>query len=144
MLPIGQWAKFVPIGRFIGRVAAGFVWRYGGGLPAKKQYCCTYDFLTFRRKIYRYAGITRLMDDLNEGLRTPVPSCSAAATRRRSQRWKPTSNSCARRCSIRGKLTEALCNYDGPQGKDALLKALANLLCDELGWEISATEYCTD
>lgn len=36
-----------------------------------------------------------------------------------------------------GKLTEALCNYDGPQGKDALLKALANLLRDELGWEIS-------
>ena len=36
-----------------------------------------------------------------------------------------------------GKLTEALCNYDGPQGKDALLEALANLLRDELGWEIS-------
>lgn len=37
-----------------------------------------------------------------------------------------------------GKLSEVLCNYDGPQGKDTLLKALANLLCDELGWQISS------
>lgn len=35
-----------------------------------------------------------------------------------------------------GKLTDALCNYDGPQGKNALLDALAELLRDELGWMI--------
>lgn len=35
------------------------------------------------------------------------------------------------------KLSEVLCNYNGQQGKDALLKALVNLLCDELGWQIS-------
>lgn len=36
----------------------------------------------------------------------------------------------------RGQVTEALCNYDGPQGKDLLLKALAKMLRDELGWQI--------
>ncbi len=37
-----------------------------------------------------------------------------------------------------GKLTEALCNYDGPQGKDVLRHALADLLKKELGWELDA------
>jgi len=35
-----------------------------------------------------------------------------------------------------GKLTDALCNYDGPQGKDTFLNALADLLRETLGWEI--------
>lgn len=37
-----------------------------------------------------------------------------------------------------GKLTEALCNYDGPQGKDVLRHALAGMLKKELGWELDA------
>ena len=35
-----------------------------------------------------------------------------------------------------GKALDALCNYDGPQGKSELLALLANMLRDELGWEI--------
>lgn len=37
-----------------------------------------------------------------------------------------------------GQLTDTLCNYDGPQGKDAMLKALAATLKAKLGWDISA------
>ncbi|STD24758.1 Valine--pyruvate aminotransferase [Enterobacter asburiae] len=35
-----------------------------------------------------------------------------------------------------GKATDALCNYDGPQGKTELLALLAEMLRDELGWDI--------
>lgn len=37
-----------------------------------------------------------------------------------------------------GTLNEALCNYDGPQGKDTLLTALAALLRKEFDWPITA------
>lgn len=36
-----------------------------------------------------------------------------------------------------GKMTDALCNYDGPQGKSELLGALAEMLRTELGWDIA-------
>ena len=35
-----------------------------------------------------------------------------------------------------GKATDALCNYDGPQGKTELLTLLAKMLREELGWDI--------
>ncbi|KYE78018.1 valine--pyruvate aminotransferase, partial [Salmonella enterica subsp. enterica serovar Typhimurium] len=35
-----------------------------------------------------------------------------------------------------GKAADALCKYDGPQGKTALLNAQAVLLREALGWEI--------
>ena len=37
-----------------------------------------------------------------------------------------------------GELTAALTNYDGPQGKNTFLTALARLLRETYGWEISA------
>ena len=37
-----------------------------------------------------------------------------------------------------GSLNDAVCNYDGPQGKDAMLQALAACLKEKLGWNISA------
>lgn len=37
-----------------------------------------------------------------------------------------------------GQLNKALCNYDGPQGKDTMLEALANMLNKQMGWNISA------
>ena len=35
-----------------------------------------------------------------------------------------------------GKATDALCNYDGPQGKTELLTLLAAMLREALGWDI--------
>lgn len=35
-----------------------------------------------------------------------------------------------------GKATDALCNYDGPQGKTELLSELAKLLREKQGWDI--------
>ncbi len=37
-----------------------------------------------------------------------------------------------------GKATDALCNYDGPQGKTELLTLLAGMLREKLGWDIEA------
>lgn len=37
-----------------------------------------------------------------------------------------------------GSMSEALCNYDGPQGKDTLLTSLAALLRKEFDWPITA------
>lgn len=37
-----------------------------------------------------------------------------------------------------GQLNEALCNYDGQQGKDAMLEVLVNTLTEQVGWNISA------
>jgi alanine-alpha-ketoisovalerate/valine-pyruvate aminotransferase len=43
-------------------------------------------FSLFGDKFTRHSGITRLMEDLNDGLRTRAPSCSAAVTRRKFRR----------------------------------------------------------
>lgn len=37
-----------------------------------------------------------------------------------------------------GKATDALCNYDGPQGKTELLTLLTGMLREKLGWDIEA------
>ena len=94
-------------------------------------------FSLFGEKFTRYAGITRLMDDLNEGLRTPGAIMLGGGNPAQIPEMEAYFKQLCQEMLDQGKLTEALCNYDGPQGKDALLKALANLLRDELGWEIS-------
>lgn len=38
--------------------------------------------------------------------------------------------------TLSGQLTEALCNYDGPQGKNTLIAALAQELQEKLGWDV--------
>ncbi|VDZ87031.1 Valine--pyruvate aminotransferase [Lelliottia amnigena] len=43
-----------------------------------------------------------------------------------------------------GKAADALCNYDGPQGKTELLSLLANMLRDELGWDIEPQNIALD
>src|SRR5690606_33257492 len=35
-----------------------------------------------------------------------------------------------------GALLKAIANYDGPQGKDSFIQALAELLSSELGWPV--------
>ncbi|EMJ3186497.1 TPA: valine--pyruvate transaminase [Yersinia enterocolitica] len=93
-------------------------------------------FSLFGDKFTRYAGITRLMDDLNDGLRTPGSIMLGGGNPAHIPEMDAYFQQLCQEMLERGQLTEALCNYDGPQGKDLLLKALAKMLRDELGWQI--------
>lgn len=95
------------------------------------------QFSTFGEKFNRYSGITQLMDDLNDGLRTPgaimLGGGNPAAIPEMLDYFKLTSEEML----ADGSLIAAMTNYDGPQGKDVLVKALATLLRDTYGWDIS-------
>ncbi|MGI2822056.1 valine--pyruvate transaminase [Vibrio fluvialis] len=95
------------------------------------------QFSTFGEKFNRYSGITQLMDDLNDGLRTPgaimLGGGNPAAIPEMLDYFKLTSEEML----ADGSLIAAMTNYDGPQGKDVLVKALAKLLRDAYGWDIS-------
>ena len=95
-------------------------------------------FSLFGKKFTRHSGIAQLMDDMNEGLRTPgaimLGGGNPAAIPAMEEYFKTLCQSML----DDGTLTEALCNYDGPQGKNALLSSLATLLQQELGWPVTA------
>ncbi|MCZ4296055.1 valine--pyruvate transaminase [Vibrio sinaloensis] len=95
------------------------------------------QFSKFGEKFNQYSGITRLMDDLNDGLRTPgaimLGGGNPAAIPAMLEDFRQTSEEML----ASGELIAAMANYDGPQGKDAFVKALANLLKETYGWDIS-------
>ncbi|QXO17372.1 MULTISPECIES: valine--pyruvate transaminase [Vibrio] len=95
------------------------------------------QFSTFGEKFNRYSGITQLMDDLNDGLRTPgaimLGGGNPAAIPAMLDYFKLASQDMLED----GSLIAAMTNYDGPQGKDVFIKALAKLLRDTYGWDIS-------
>ncbi|MEE3652157.1 MULTISPECIES: valine--pyruvate transaminase [unclassified Brenneria] len=94
------------------------------------------NFSLFGNKFTRHAGITQLMDDLNEGLRTPGAIMLGGGNPAHIPAMDSYFQQLCQDMLEQGKLTDALCNYDGPQGKDILLGSLADLLRDELGWQI--------
>ncbi|MCL2893634.1 valine--pyruvate transaminase [Brenneria tiliae] len=94
------------------------------------------NFSLFGNKFTRHAGITQLMDDLNEGLRTPGAIMLGGGNPAHIPEMDAYFRQLCQEMLEQGKLTDALCNYDGPQGKDALLGALAELLREEFGWQI--------
>ncbi|MGL5700605.1 MAG: aminotransferase class I/II-fold pyridoxal phosphate-dependent enzyme, partial [Kluyvera sp.] len=93
-------------------------------------------FSLFGDKFTRHSGITRLMEDLNDGLRTPGAIMLGGGNPAQIPEMKAYFNNLLAEMLESGKVAEALCNYDGPQGKNELLTALAAMLRDELGWEI--------
>ena len=96
------------------------------------------DYSLFGQKFTRHAGITQLMDDLNQGLLNPdaimlgggnpaaIPEMQTAFSQQMAQQLAD------------GDLLQALANYDGPKGKDSFTTALAGLLQREYGWPITA------
>ncbi|WJV62711.1 valine--pyruvate transaminase [Pectobacteriaceae bacterium CE70] len=94
------------------------------------------NFSLFGKKFTRHSGITQLMDDLNDGLRTPGAIMLGGGNPAHIPAMDDYFQHLCRDLLAEGKLTEALCNYDGPQGKDTLLNALADMLRDEQGWDI--------
>lgn len=95
-------------------------------------------FSAFGDKFTRYSAITRLMDDLNDGLRTPGAIMLGGGNPARIAPLEAYFTDLCQTLLHEGVLGEALCNYDGPQGKNDLLEALARLLSEQYGWPISA------
>ncbi|MFV0449685.1 MAG: valine--pyruvate transaminase [Vibrio sp.] len=95
------------------------------------------QFSTFGEKFNRYSGITQLMDDLNDGLRTPgaimLGGGNPAAIPEMLDYFRLTTEEML----ADGSLLAGMTNYDGPQGKDVFIKALAKLFRDTYGWNVS-------
>ncbi|PNH85387.1 valine-pyruvate aminotransferase [Vibrio diazotrophicus] len=95
------------------------------------------QFSTFGEKFNRYSGITQLMDDLNDGLRTPgaimLGGGNPAAIPEMLDYFRLTTEEML----ADGSLLAGMTNYDGPQGKDVFISALAKLLRDTYGWDIT-------
>lgn len=95
-------------------------------------------FSVFGDKFTRSTGISRLMGDMNEGLRTPGAVMLGGGNPAQIPEMQDYFQTLLTEMLGEGKLTEALCNYDGPQGKDVLRHSLAGMLQKELGWELDA------
>ncbi|NRF27384.1 valine--pyruvate transaminase [Vibrio coralliilyticus] len=95
------------------------------------------QFSKFGEKFNQYSGITRLMDDLNDGLRTPGAIMLGGGNPAAIPAMLEYFRQACEEMLANGDLVAAMANYDGPQGKDAFVKALAKLLKDTYGWNIS-------
>jgi valine--pyruvate aminotransferase len=95
-------------------------------------------FSVFGEKFAGTSGITRLMADMNDGLRTPGAVMLGGGNPAKIPYIESYLETLLHKMLSEGKLTEALCNYDGPQGKDVFRHSLASLLQTEFGWNVTA------
>ncbi|EIZ9932794.1 valine--pyruvate transaminase [Vibrio parahaemolyticus] len=95
------------------------------------------QFSKFGEKFNQYSGITQLMDDLNDGLRTPGAIMLGGGNPAAIPAMLDYFHQASEEMLASGELVAALTNYDGPQGKDVFVKALAQLFRKTYGWDIS-------
>ncbi|CAH8230373.1 valine--pyruvate transaminase [Vibrio aestuarianus] len=95
------------------------------------------QFSKFGEKFNQYSGITQLMDDLNDGLRTPGAIMLGGGNPAAIPAMIDYFHQASADMLSSGELLAALANYDGPQGKDLFIKSLAKLLQETYGWDIS-------
>ncbi|EPN3982411.1 valine--pyruvate transaminase [Vibrio parahaemolyticus] len=95
------------------------------------------QFSKFGEKFNQYSGITQLMDDLNDGLRTPGAIMLGGGNPAAIPAMLDYFRQASEEMLASGELVAALTNYDGPQGKDVFVKALAQLFRETYGWDIS-------
>ncbi|HCG7194739.1 valine--pyruvate transaminase [Vibrio parahaemolyticus] len=95
------------------------------------------QFSKFGEKFNQYSGITQLMDDLNDGLRTPGAIMLGGGNPAAIPAMLEYFHQASEEMLASGELVAALTNYDGPQGKDVFVKALAQLFRETYGWDIS-------
>ncbi|WP_104398629.1 valine--pyruvate transaminase [Vibrio penaeicida] len=95
------------------------------------------QFSTFGEKFNRYSGITQLMDDLNDGLRTPGAIMLGGGNPAAIPAMLEYFHQASAKMLENGELVASMANYDGPQGKNAFISALASLLKETYGWDVS-------
>ncbi|PKH05577.1 valine--pyruvate transaminase [Moritella sp. Urea-trap-13] len=96
------------------------------------------EFSLFGQRFTQFSGITQLMHDLNEGIRSGddvimLGGGNPAQIPEMLERF----NSEAQQLLSSGDLVAAMSNYDGPQGKNSFTTALATLLNKTYGWELT-------
>ncbi len=96
------------------------------------------SFSQFGDKFTQHSGISRLMEDMGAGLRTPGTIMLGGGNPAQIPAMNDYFKQLLQQMHEEGKLSEALCNYDGPRGKATLLASLAELLREQLGWPITA------
>ena len=94
------------------------------------------SFSQFGDKFTQHSGISRLMEDMGEGLRTSGTIMLGGGNPAQIPAMNDYFNQLLMQMHQDGQLSEALCNYDGPRGKALLLDALAKMLREELGWQL--------
>ena len=94
-------------------------------------------FSKFGSKFTRHAGITQLMDDLNQGLLNPDAIMLGGGNPAAIPAMSEAFSAEAERLLREGDLLKVMANYDGPLGRDSFIRALADLLKREYGWHIS-------
>ncbi|KHE02511.1 valine--pyruvate aminotransferase [Pantoea stewartii] len=95
-------------------------------------------FSQFGDKFTQHSGISRLMDDMGAGLRTPGTIMLGGGNPAQIPAMNDYFQQLLQQMHDEGKLSEALCNYDGPRGKAVLLDALAAMLREQCGWSVTA------
>ncbi|MCK6265620.1 valine--pyruvate transaminase [Vibrio sp. ZSDE26] len=95
------------------------------------------QFSKFGEKFNQYSGITQLMDDLNDGLRTPGAIMLGGGNPAAIPAMLDYFHQASEEMLASGELIASMTNYDGPQGKDVFVKGLAKLFKETYGWDIS-------
>jgi valine--pyruvate aminotransferase len=95
------------------------------------------SFSKFGEKFNRHAGITQLMGDLNDGLRTPGALMLGGGNPAQIPAMNDYFESAVKQLIEQGDFVDALTNYDGPQGSDRFVSNLAKLLREEFDWPIT-------
>ncbi|WP_075182423.1 valine--pyruvate transaminase [Pantoea sp. 1.19] len=96
------------------------------------------SFSVFGDKFTRHTGIARLMEDMNQGLRTPGAVMLGGGNPAQIPAMNDYFDRLLGQMHRDGVLAEALSNYDGPQGKTTLRDALATMLREQFGWPLTA------
>ena len=96
------------------------------------------EFSVFGDKFAGDSGITQLMHDLNDGLTNPDAIMLGGGNPAQIPAMVDYFNQLLTEMATTGELTAAMTNYDGPQGKDRFIDALASLLKQHYGWDISS------
>ncbi|MCG2838006.1 valine--pyruvate transaminase [Photobacterium sp. WH77] len=92
---------------------------------------------SFGQKFNQYSGITQLMDDLNDGLRTPGAIMLGGGNPAAIPEVVDYFYGINHEMLKNGELISAMMNYDGPQGKDSFLKSFALLMKKTYQWNIT-------
>lgn len=96
-------------------------------------------YSVFGNKFTKHSGITELMDDLNAGVKggddiLMLGGGNPASIPEIQERL----NKLIQELLDEGKLIDTLSNYDGPQGKNSFIDALAELFNDLYDWDLSS------
>ncbi len=94
-------------------------------------------FSSFGDKFGCYSAITQLMDDLNQGLQDPNAIMLGGGNPAHIPEMLSFFQQRLIELAQNGTLTRALIDYDGPQGHDHFRTALATLLRENYGWDIT-------